>query len=158
MTSKLDSAIEAAFNFYDHLNDPPDYDDLPYSSRLKIMEGFVFDMPRADLGEITLLVDQYITKKDIAHLMTHSHANDTHWRGLVDILSCYRCAVKDYARDAIDGRIADLFRDYCDSNGIFSDDYPDAPDELIGFRNEDDGEEDRQREVDDISLLKNQAE
>ena len=142
MTSKLDSAIEAAFNFYDHLNDPPDYDDLPYSSRLKILEGFVLDMPRADLGEITLLLDKYITTKDVALMMTYSHARADHY-DLIDLLSSFRCAVLDYAKDSIDGRIADLFKDYCDSNGIYSNNYPDEPDELMGFRNDDD----------DISLL-----
>ena len=158
MTNKLDDAIEAAFDFSEHLNDPPDYEDLMYLSQRKILEAFVLDMPQGDLGEITLMVGYYIKKKDVAMLMTYSHSQaDNLWLDLIDVLSCYRCAVHEYAKDAINGRIDDLFKDYCDSNGIFSDNYPDSPDELIGFREDDDGEEDRQQQADECFLLKKQA-
>lgn len=156
MTSKLNAAIEQHINFYECLNDLPLYDDLPYTSRIELLAAYVLDMPHGDLGEITLLVDKYIKREDIAALMTYNPFNDDHFK-IVTPTSCYRCAVSDYAKDDIDGSIQDLFRDFCDSNGLFVSNGPDEPDELTGFRNDDDGEEYRQREVDDCSLLKKQA-
>lgn len=157
MTSKLDAAIEQCINFYDCLHDLPLYDDLPYPRQIELLAAYVLDMPHADLGEITLLVDEYIKREDIAALMTYSPTDD-HYSKIIGPMSCYRVAVCEYAKGDIDGRIQDLFRDYCQSNGIYSHDGPEDPDELIGFRNDDRYDEARQQEIDDVSLLQNQAE
>ena len=46
----------------------------------------MLEMPRADLGEITLLLDKYITNKEVAWLMTASTV-DVDSYGLIKVSS-----------------------------------------------------------------------
>ena len=143
----LDEAIDAAFDFYDHMTEEPTYASRDWKTRNSLLAAYILEAP-GDIGEI-------IAKMEIFDADTWAQALEP---GKEMAFSIIKVAAERAFEQAIDDRIADMFRDYCDSNGIYASQGRDQPRELIGFNiNGDDGDEERQRDTDDNMLTRRQA-
>ena len=101
-----------------------DYRTLPKNDQLRLVEAYMLE----DCSEL----QEVIARLPGAPLMFSSLAGP----GEADLFS-FRCMFQNtasgYYADHIQGQIDGLWRDYCDSNGIFGH-YDMDPPELIGFK------------------------
>ncbi len=143
---QLDEVIYESFDFYDHMTDEPTYASRNWQTRNKLLAAYIREAP-GDVGEI------------IANMTLDAE----NWAAAFEpgtelAFAIIKVAAEKAFEDAIDARIQDMFDDYCQSNGVFTSNGPDEPSELVGFEmNPDPGEEERQKEADNNTLLKHQA-
>jgi hypothetical protein len=137
----LDNAIAKYIDFFNHLEGPPFYDELTADAQNDLCAACLRDSNEkrgAEVFEAMAEASSWHKPTLIADVINARNNWDAQltldpWGPLIAIM---RCAAERVFEDEINGRIADLYNDYCQSNGVYAYLYhADEPAELIGWQN-----------------------